>query len=391
MVAEYLGKLFYRNGKPLEGFLVGMRHCIDDIVNMNKKIIVTGVGENGFLAVYMLERQGAAIYGYADNNEKLQGKRFMDKTIYSPYQIFSEDYYYIIAVNLKNINYVRLQFMVHGIRDYSVFLTNNFHDFTEEDRELQTNILDQINYICFEGEREEEALPMVGLFLGGDGSQLGILNWLLKSTEWSHFAYLWGKDFISGNEVDYALEIGPGYGLMSSVLIKYSEHMRIDWLLYGERENQLAELKREGYAKGLLKVKNKYKDRISENWDYIEKDDCQLGNEKYDLIIITEVFEHFVCNPVKTIEKCQKALKKNGRMILTTPNWGHLHLYKNWSDMPDICAVSDERYKELSKCGHAYQYSKGELDNIFEQANLKIFDYQLSDSNNHNYLLGKPS
>lgn len=77
----------------------------------------------------------------------------------------------------------------------------------------------------------------------------------------------------------------------------------------------------------------------------------------------------------------------DGRVILTTPAWGHVDIYKTWKDLPDSCDVNKEQYLRLTKCGHIYQYSKDELMQIFEEAGLTVKDYAMTESGHHNFIL----
>lgn len=54
-------------------------------------------------------------------------------------------------------------------------------------------------------------------------------------------------------------------------------------------------------------------------------------NEAFDVIIMNNVFEHFL-NPVKIIQNCKNNLSNNGKMILITPNSKALEfsLFKNY-------------------------------------------------------------
>ena len=133
-------------------------------------------------------------------------------------------------------------------------------------------------------------------------------------------------------------------------------------------------------------MREKYRKQIGIQYGYIERDEYVIL-KKYDLIVMTEVFEHFALNPVKTIKKLSRALEKNGRFVLTTPNWGHVHIYDSWTELPESEEVDIKRYLQLTKCVHTYQYRKDELLSIFEKAELTVERYELSDENNHNFVL----
>lgn len=143
-----------------------------------------------------------------------------------------------------------------------------------------------------------------------------------------------------------------------------------------------------GYECGLRKIKQKYSDRINVEYGYVEMTDFVLKNQ-YELIILTEVFEHFALNPVNMMRKLANALAENGQIMLTTPNWGPAYIYKTWEDLPDPSEISNDRYMQLIQAGHVYQYSKDELIDIFLRSGLKVENYSISDSNNHNFVLIK--
>lgn len=107
-------------------------------------------------------------------------------------------------------------------------------------------------------------------------------------------------------------------------------------------------------------------------------------HEKFDIIIMTEVLEHFVINPVNTMKKIKNMLTENGRLFLSTPNWGHLPLMDSYKELPEW--TGKDNYLEL-QVGHAYQYSKNELESLLEESGLVMERYELSDSNNHNMIV----
>ena len=378
MKIEYLDKIGYIRGGLQGGFLIDMTGCgIDSIKKSGKKIVLLGVGENAFFAETLLLRRGVAVYGYADNSAKLQGKFLRGKEIGNPYDLFErEDVYFIITTQIQHTSDVRLQFMAHHICDYGIFLNTNFHDFMDEDPELHRQLMEAVNEICFREETTETVLPY-GEWRNGNP---GDCNWMLKSTRWSHWAYLWEREILRQSDKD-VLEIGPGYGLMSLVLLKEFPDVRLDWIILGEENSQ--------FVSGLKKIKKWYGAQIHEIWGEVERDRFHMPEKRYDLIIMTEVFEHFVLKPLKVLGKIGRALQDNGVLILTTPDWGHVHIYRQWEDMPEDADVDDARYERLLQCGHVYQYRKEELEDIFTRCGLTVVKYMRSDSGNHNYMLKK--
>lgn len=228
-------------------------------------------------------------------------------------------------------------------------------------------------------------MPQSGYSLGRDPSKLGNVNWLLRSTEWSHPSYLYIYDFLKGHPDAKILEIGPGWGLMSFVIARLFPKVEIDWLLYGNKGKEFVGT----YEAGLSKVRDYSKSINTITYGIIELDYSVVEENMYDLVVMTEVFEHFVLNPVDTMSIIRKSLKNGGRMVLTTPNWGHLTTYNSWKNLPTKLEINDERYMDLKECGHVYQYSKEELMEIFKEANWNIEKYDISESNNHNFLIYK--
>ena len=112
-------------------------------------------------------------------------------------------------------------------------------------------------------------------------------------------------------------------------------------------------------------------------------------DRKYDLIVMTEVFEHFAINPVETMRMIGNALKKNGRILLTTPDYNNLYTYRSWIELPRLEDVDETRYRELLNCGHVYQYTRKEIEQILFEADLEIELYEQSDSSNHNICIKK--
>lgn len=382
MNVEYLGRIGYKGGVLRQGILVNTELYLQEI-KKKKIILLGGASESGIYAEMLLKEKGIEVYGYADNSErvcKCSGLR--GKVIGTPYQFFGEDeYYFIICV--YDIAVARLQLMTHNIRSYSIFLNHPMHDFCDEDYELQKALLESINDICFKDEEMNSALPYISS-TSSDKNKVGNINFLLYSTTWSHWTYLWAKDLIEKKGYTEVLEIGPGYGLMSLVLLKLFQKVHINWYLLGERGMSL-EKSDSPFEAELRKVKRMYEGRLQEQYGVLEKD--ELSEKKYDLIILTEVFEHFVLNPVNTMKKLADALSEDGRIVLSTPAWGHLPIHQSWEDLPESREISEERYFELLQCEHIYQYSKEELNVIFGRAGLAVEKYSLSDSDNHNFAL----
>ncbi len=52
----------------------------------------------------------------------------------------------------------------------------------------------------------------------------------------------------------------------------------------------------------------------------IEKEDLPFKSGTFDKILFTEVFEHLYTDPIHALKEIKRVLKKNGKLILATPN-----------------------------------------------------------------------
>lgn len=62
-------------------------------------------------------------------------------------------------------------------------------------------------------------------------------------------------------------------------------------------------------------------------------EDLRLPAEKFDLVVLIETIEHFM-NPLKTLKEINRILKKEGVLIISTPDYkslSRLFLGKNWA------------------------------------------------------------
>jgi len=95
--------------------------------------------------------------------------------------------------------------------------------------------------------------------------------------------------------------------------------------------------------------------------------------EKFDLIILSEVMEHFCSNPLPTLKKLVAKLKRGGRLILSVPmreldppeKRGLWTEEINWRQIPVV-----KKYKW--KDGHHHHYYFWELVDLIKEAGLKI-------------------
>jgi SAM-dependent methyltransferase len=97
----------------------------------------------------------------------------------------------------------------------------------------------------------------------------------------------------------------------------------------------------------------------------------------YDVIILTEVLEHFNFHPVPTLQKIRNLLVDDGALYLSTPDasqWGRTTKY--YTKLADIPPPAPELHHRVVD-DHVWQYTESELREVLEAADLRIrrFDY----------------
>jgi len=107
----------------------------------------------------------------------------------------------------------------------------------------------------------------------------------------------------------------------------------------------------------------------------------------FDVIILGEVIEHIPCAPQVIFNKIKPYLKKNGLIIITTPNIAYL---------PNIIKLLrgrniQERFKEnwqrkIDSRSHVREYSKNEIINALEKTGYQIDKTKMACHQSHNKL-----
>lgn len=106
---------------------------------------------------------------------------------------------------------------------------------------------------------------------------------------------------------------------------------------------------------------------------------------KFDIIILTEVLEHFKYNPEPTLKKIKKSLK--GRLFISTPDaevgWGHRGT--TYSDLPDPVNKHIETEYPTENL-HIYHYSTNEIKQLLDKCGYKIISLESSSAPWGNHL-----
>lgn len=104
---------------------------------------------------------------------------------------------------------------------------------------------------------------------------------------------------------------------------------------------------------------------------------------KFDVVILTEVLEHFNFQPLPTLRKIHDALGPDGVLFLSTPDahdWGRvLTYYRHLSDLP----MPDPSRK--IRDAHIWIYDQEEITTLLDQAGFRIarLEYAQGNGNRH--------
>lgn len=377
---QYIDTIKYEAGYPKAVFLLA-----DMDILKSKKVAVFGNGLQAYFVNMYLENQGIRVECFINNDPEMSKKLFCGKRIVTLNKIEKEEYYIIIAMT-KNFynNEVLWQLKLHDYRNFGVAFIEIYHAFGEDKSltDLQQIVLDETNKIlCGEKEIQDIIKPVVNV--GQSGNPFGVISEFCWTVTWSNCLLKWlYEEYKAADREVEMLEIGPGKGLFSAVLHQINPNIKIQWLMFELHEQ----------SETAVKAGEKYKFYPADQFEcYYGKleDPNYCIDKKFDIIVMTEVMEHFINNPVPTMKKVAGMLKENGRLYLSTPDGRkrRIHIYNDYKEIPEYTTL--EKYEE-GHIGHNYEYYKQELEEILEQSGLMVENYDLSDSRNHNFV-ARPS
>ena len=101
---------------------------------------------------------------------------------------------------------------------------------------------------------------------------------------------------------------------------------------------------------------------------------------------MTEVMEHFTTNPVTILKKVGTWMHKDSVLCVSTPDWGALHIYESYKELPEYSEIVGTKFEDYYP-GHTYQFSKQEMDEVFEEAGFEVISYELTETKNHSYIV----
>ena len=372
---ECLGTLYYQKGNVAQkAFLLHSNVNNISEIDAYKSVYILGSGGMAYYA-YQLLKDKVDISGMVDNNQELIGRKSADGRTYLPINRLysdSDNVHIVIATNRPHLNNNRWQLLVHGIKSYSMFFIESCGDLSVGDN----LITEAVNKVIFKDEGMEKALPPVNNVSYMSDHFLGSINYLLSSTA------MWEPcfNYIARQRFERCLEIGPGMGIFSYMIAKNMQPEKIDWIVYEDHQKEMLE-QQEYYA-----IYQQIKDNgidLGIRSGKVENPSFNL-DDQYDLLIMTEVIEHFTTNPLQVLHKIRRWMIDKAILCISTPDYTPICIYNSADEIPEYKAESQFYYP-----GHTYQYRKEELDRMFEEAGLRTVLYKKSGFGHHNYVLMK--
>lgn len=243
-----------------------------------------------------------------------------------------------------------------GIDDFSIVFSGYTKDFSERVK-LQNAFFEAINEIF-------SSTQFLGHWNDGLDCKLYSLN---GAGYWDILYMLIYNMYKRKSDVKY-LEVGPGYGIMSCSLKKLLS-LDITWLIIPAKDDM------RDYNKKALSRQLCTKYNIHTVEGYLETDDFAGC---YDIIVMSQVMEHLVCNPVGSFKKLKYLLADDGRIFISVPEetrWPQVESYK---EIPYANAISEDEYMRrniINEYAHFHEYTYEEAIAVFEESGLECVEH----------------
>ena len=103
----------------------------------------------------------------------------------------------------------------------------------------------------------------------------------------------------------------------------------------------------------------------------LEETPYPLPDDSFDVVVMTEVYEHLRDYPVRSLEEVRRILRPGGRLYFTTPNAAYLmnrlRLLKGQSTATPLA----DWIGGLPHARHAREYTFAEVDSLLRYARLR--------------------
>lgn len=340
--------------------LITNRYSIDDIIKCNKKIVIWGWRPDTFFVKYILEENGINPDYACDVIEPFNsGEVGYGITIMNYRELLKnhDDYYFIIALkDYYDINIAIKLIQYAGCDEFGIVFGDYTKDF-DGNIYLQKAFFESINEVFEPFDFLYNKVNLENIRLA---SLPGAGYWDVPYT----IIYTQYRKNINKRKVPKYFEIGPGIGIMSLSLKKLMD-IDITWLTIPNEEARWSELKKNTTAYILKKY------NINIVTGFIETD---LFYDKYDIIVLAQVMEHFIFNPVNTFKKLATLLSDNGYIFCSVPEERIHYNVQNYREIPypeQLSQQERERRYLINEFGHFHEYSYAEALGVFHEAGLE--------------------
>ena len=348
-------------------------HSIEEIraLKDQAKIVCFGCDNNSIFYIDALRENGLMPDIITDNGLKETEYYLYDIPVMTPASLFEtpERYYFIITLKDKaNINQVRVQLLLNGVKNFAILSQDFTFDF---DRcklpDLKQAFFDSMNEIYqdvdFAENHFNEALYVY----------INPIKWWYDALEFVVGQY--GYDKIESCPAGFSacgglrqqhnsterlqlLDVGPGAGL-ESLLYQKLLNCELNWI----NLKQVKDVYEISHDQGLIS-----RFGIHVQSGYIEADDF---TGQYDIIIFTDIIEHLAYNPVKTLKKLRAMLKPGGYMVISSPNRKTTKNYESWRALPEAKGNAIDVLR-ITNGGHVYEYTASELEELFSESGYHV-------------------
>ncbi len=147
----------------------------------------------------------------------------------------------------------------------------------------------------------------------------------------------WGHDWITSyigfhlNRLIYSLQFFKHYSKNINILeigaMPYTMTVLLKNMGFESITTTNWDPKKDIFKKTMsLKTKNNNNSYEFDSWNFnIEEHSWPFDSETFDLVIISEVMEHLLFDPMHVIAEANRVLKKEGRIFISTPNSSSLY------------------------------------------------------------------
>jgi len=361
MRIEFLRKIRIAENKrcsQLSLFTTG--HGIEEIRALKargRKIVCFGADDYSYFYIAALKEAGIGPDIVTDNGLKTIDLYLDDIPVSQPTALLKEKekYYFIVALADTNIiDQARRQLLLWGVEDFAILTHDFVFDFDRAAHKgLKGAFIKAFNKIYKEIDFTENH------FNEARRRFIAPITWWNEAAEWVLRHYANRKNLS-------LLDVGPGVGL-ASLIFKELLGVSLNWINL-KRPNNI--------DMPSTQLKLIESEKINVQYGYIETDDFE---GLYDIILLTDVIEHFAYNPVNTLKKLYNMLNFNGCLVITTPHKLRagktgLPYYASWRDMPAPSKTAGKDSLDVLKitgANHVYEYTPEELNEIFAESGFK--------------------